>query len=181
MENEKLSLWALEDRLKILEEGINQADDNELEVIVGEIGQKVDSIKFVIDLFEKEAELFKTYKDQMANRQKCLLNAVDRLKSYVIKCLESHNTNFELGEKWVLRIKETTKVETKIEEPSASHFMSMAMNYPGLIKVSYSWDKNRLKSLLKEDENNDSLREIGSLVRSKYVQFDTVNKASKGK
>lgn len=173
--NKSESLWSLQDRLLELEDEINSTD--ELEILLGDIAQKVDNIKFVIDTFEIEAERFKKYKEQMAQRQKSLENVAERLKGYVIRCLESHGTSFERGSLWNARIRENKRIET-LKEPDAMTAMELIPKFSGIIKTSYVWDKTNLKKIL-ESDHDMVLDDYVKITTSKSLSFNAINIASK--
>lgn len=170
-EEKRESLWSLQDRLLELEESINS--ETELEFLLGDIAQKIDNIKFVIDTFEIEAERFKRYKDEMAKRQKSLENAAERLKGYVIKCLESHGTSFERGKLWNARIRENKRIET-FKEPDTMTALELIPKFSGILKTSYSWDKSVLKRLL-ESPHDPILDDYAKFTTIKSLSFSAIN------
>ena len=175
MEEKKHSLWDLQNLLMQAEE---EAKEGDLELIVGKIADKVDSIKEVIDMLESEADRFKKYKDEMAARQKSLQNASERLKKYVLKCLNDHGTSFETGNVWVIKKKETKAVEL-LTEPSLDLYLKLAEKNPmqSYLKQSYSFDKREIATALKL--GNSELEGIAKLTTNQSISFSTVNKAKK--
>lgn len=176
-EEKKDSLWSLQNRLVELEDDIN-ADETDLSELIGEIADKVDGIKYVIDIFEKEAERFKQYKEQMAERQKSLEKAAGRLKSYVVKCLESHGSTFEKGNIWTVKIREFSKIDMFRDAPDAADVMNLGLKY-NVIRTKYEWDKTALKELLSDPAHDMLLDEYGRVIVTKSIQFGTVNVARK--
>lgn len=174
---EKLTLWQLQDKLFEYEELINQ-DDIDLYEILGEISEKIDNIKQMIDLFETEADRFKHYKDEMAARQKSLQNASERLKSYVISCLENHNSTFEKGNIWVAKIRENKRIET-FKEPEAKDMLKLAKSNIFCIKSKYEWDKSLLKEMISNPDHDPIIDDYAKITISKSINFTTINIASK--
>lgn len=172
---EKLpSLWQLQDRLAEAEEQINSADDARLQEIMGDIRHKVDGVKYMIDILESEADRFKTYKDQMAQRQKSLEKAAERIKKYTVTCLRAHGTEFEVGLTWTAKISQSEKLITFKDNPDESDYVALALNYP-VIRRKLEWDKNEIKSLLKS--GNQDLLAYAKLDKSDNLNFKTNNRA----
>jgi hypothetical protein len=179
-EIKKPSLWQLQDRLLEAEEQINSYED--IEAILGDIAGKVDGIKQMIDVFDAEANRFKTYKDEMAQRQKSLESARDRLKGYVVSSLEKHNTTFEKGNIWIAKIRENKRCEIYTDKPTSKEMFELGplgINAQ-VIKTDYIWDKAKLKELLSDPEHNPELDNYGKILTSKSINFSTVNVAKKG-
>jgi hypothetical protein len=180
-EIKKPSLWQLQDRLLEFEEQLG-SDETDLSELLGDIAKKVDGIKQMIDVFDSEAARFKSYKDEMAARQKSLEKASDRLRGYVIASLEKHGTNFEKGEKWVAKIRESKRCEIFTDKPTADNMFALGplgINAQ-VIKTDYVWDKAKLKELLTDPEHNHELDNYGKIVVNKSINFSTVNAAKKG-
>jgi len=178
-QSKKPSLWQLQDRLLEFEEQINQ-DETELSEILGEIAGKVDNIKQMIDIFESEAERFKKYKDEMAARQKSLQNAADRLKSYVVASLEKHNTAFEKGNIWIVKLRESKRVET-FAEPEAKDMLRLSKGGIFCVKTKFEWDKTAIKEYFAQGQGDGLLEEYAKIVTSKSINFSAVNAAKKEK
>jgi len=170
----KHSLWALQN---MLVEAENEANEADLSEIIGQIADKVDALKEVIDILESEAARFKKYKDEMAARQKSLTNAVARLKAYALKCLDEHGTEFEAGNIWVLK-KRTSKAVEILKEPDLDSYLRFSAKDPGqgLIKQSFVWDKKEIASKLKEGAD---LSDIAEIKTNSSIQFSTINKGAK--
>jgi hypothetical protein len=183
MENteKKQTLWTLQDRLLEFEEQINQ-DETILAEILGEIAGKVDNIKQMIDIFDSEAARFKSYKDEMAARQKSLESARDRLKAYVVGSLEKHGSTFEKGNIWVAKIRESKRCEIFGDKPRPEDLLALGplgIN-AGVIKTDYVWDKAKMKDLLNDPEHDSKLDDYAKIVTSKSINFSAVNAAKKG-
>jgi len=177
----KPSLWQLQDRLLEFEEQLS-SDETDLSELLGDIAKKVDGIKQMIDVFDSEAARFKAYKDEMAQRQKSLEKASERLKGYVVASLEKHGTNFEKGEKWVAKIRESKRCEIYTDKPTSNDVMDLGplgIN-AHVIKVDYVWDKAKLKELLSDPDHKPELDSYGKIVTAKSINFSTVNAAKKG-
>jgi hypothetical protein len=180
-EIKKPSLWQLQDRLLEFEEQLS-SDETDLSELLGDIAKKVDGIKQMIDVFDSEAARFKSYKDEMAARQKSLEKASERLKGYVVSSLEKHGTNFEKGEKWVAKIRESKRCEIFTDKPTADNMFALGplgINAQ-VIKTDYVWDKAHLKELLSDPDHKAELDNYGKIVVSKSINFSTVNVAKKG-
>jgi len=146
MSEEKLSLWKLQDVLLEAEEGLADESVN-LEEILGCIANKVDNIKQIIDMMNDEAARFKRYEAEMKKRSQLCLRGAERLEGYVLRSLEAHNTTFEVGNLWTAKIREAKYVKVD-REPT---FVD-ALEYPSVVKTTYSWDKRAIKDTLKETE-----------------------------
>lgn len=175
----KPSLWQLQDRLLEFEEMIN-ADDSDLGTILGDIAQKIDNIKQMIDVFEFEAQRFKQYRDEMAARQKSLEKASERLKSYVVACLEKHDTQFEKGNIWIAKVRESKRIET-FADPEAKDMLRLAQAGLFCVRTSYAWDKSAIKEALADDDKKGLISEYAKVVTTKSINFSVVNAAGKDK
>lgn len=175
----KPSLWELQDRLLEFESQINDSEAD-LSIILGDIAKKIDNIKQMIDVFEFEAERFKQYRDEMAARQKSLEKAAERLKGYVVAALEKHDTNFEMGNIWVAKIRESKRVETYVD-PEAKDMLKLSRNGIFCVKTSFAWDKTAIKEALADSEKKAVIEEYAKIVTNKTVNFSAVNAAGRKK
>jgi hypothetical protein len=179
MSEKKPTLWDLQDRVLEFEQQIN-ADQSDLSIILGDIAQKIDNIKQIIDVFNSEKERFKKYKDEMATREKSLGKAIERLESYVVACLEKHDTNFEMGNIWVAKIRENKRIET-FDDPTAKDMLKLSQNGIFCVKTSFVWDKVAIKEALASDDKKEVMEQYAKLATSKSINFSTVNAAGKAK
>jgi hypothetical protein len=141
---ENLSLWKLQDVLLEAEEGLSDETVN-LDEVIGDIRNKVDNIKQIIDMMYDEAARFKRYELEMKKKGTTATRAAERLEGYVLNSLEAHNTTFELGNVWTAKIREGKYVNTT-RDPEPLDLML----FPNLVKTSYSWDKRAIKDTLVE-------------------------------
>jgi hypothetical protein len=160
MSEEKLSLWKLQDILLEAEESLSCEDTN-LDEVLGDIRNKVDNIKQIIDMMYDEAARFKRYEAEFKKRAQTCLRGAERLEGYVLKSLEAHNTTFELGNVWTAKIKESRYVNTT-REPETLDLML----YPKLIKTTHVWDKRAVKDALIEQP-----LDFASMEKSKSLTF----------
>jgi len=174
---EKMTLWELQDMATIAEE-VTDADNDTLAMILGDVAKKIDSTKGIIDMFTAEAARYKGYKDEMAQRQKTLENAVDRIKAYTVACLKGHGTTFELGTMWQAQIKQSERLICEAD-PSEQDYLNLGLHYPKAIRRKYEWDKNEIKALLKE--GNQDLLAHAQIVTNDSLQFKTINIAARKK
>lgn len=144
MSEEKLSLWKLQDILLEAEESLSCEDTN-LDEVLGDIRNKVDNIKQIIDMMYDEATRFKRYELEMKKKGATATRAAERLEGYVLRSLEAHGSTFEVGNLWTAKIREGRYVNTT-REPTAID----ALEIPALVKTSYSWDKRAIKDTLAE-------------------------------
>lgn len=172
-----MTLWELQDMATIAEE-VTDADNDTLAMILGDVAKKIDSTKGIIDMFTAEAARFKQYKDEMAQRQKTLESAVDRIKAYTVACLKGHGTTFELGTMWQAQIKQSERLICE-NDPSEQDYLHLGLHYPKAIRRKYEWDKNEIKALLKE--GNQDLLAHARIDINDSLQFKTINIAAKRK
>jgi len=164
MSEDKLSLWKLQDILLEAEESLSCEDTN-LEEVLGDIRNKVDNIKQIIDMLYDEAARFKRYELEMKKKGATATRAAERLEGYVLRSLEAHNTTFELGNLWTAKIREGKYVNTTREPESLDVLL-----HPKLVKTVYSWDKRAVKDALIEQP-----LDFASMEKSKSLTF-TVRK-----
>jgi len=164
MSEEKLSLWKLQDILLEAEESLSCEDTN-LEEVLGDIRNKVDNIKQIIDMMYDEATRFKRYELEMKKKVSVATRAAERLEGYVLRSLEAHNTTFELGNLWTAKIREGRYVNTTRDPEPLDVLL-----HPKLVKTVYSWDKRAVKDALIEQP-----LDFASMEKSKSLTF-TVRK-----
>lgn len=168
-----MNLWKLQSTIQEIEEGLN-SDDTNLDDLVGELKGKIDSLKSVIDTLDAESEKFKRYAKEMSDRSKSLSNASERLKGYVLKSLEAHQTTFEVGNVWVAKIKESESLNMKFD-PTPEMIMDMSLNE--YIKTSYSWDKAGIKKAIKAGSTD--FEALATIEKNKSLNFSLINPNSK--
>jgi len=164
MSEEKLSLWKLQDILLEAEESLS-CEDTDLYEVLGDIRNKVDNIKQIIDMMYDEATRFKRYELEMKKKGATATKAAERLEGYVLRSLEAHNTTFELGNLWTAKIREGRYVNTT-RDPAPLDVLL----HPKLVKTVYSWDKRAVKDALIEQP-----LDFASMEQSKSLTF-TVRK-----
>ena len=164
MSEDKLSLWKLQDILLEAEESLSCEDTN-LDEVLGDIRNKVDNIKQIIDMMYDEAARFKRYEADMKKKGATATRAAERLEGYVLRSLEAHNTTFELGNLWTAKIREGRYVNTTRDPETLDVLL-----HPKLIKTVYSWDKRAVKDALIEQP-----LDFASIEKSKSLTF-TVRK-----
>ena len=164
MSEDKLSLWKLQDILLEAEESLSCEDTN-LDEVLGDIRNKVDNIKQIIDMMYDEATRFKRYELEMKKKVSVATRAAERLEGYVLRSLEAHNTTFELGNLWTAKIREGRYVNTTRDPEPLDVLL-----HPNLVKTVYSWDKRAVKDALIEQP-----LDFASMEKSKSLTF-TVRK-----
>jgi len=180
MENsteKKDSLWKLQDRLYEVENDIVEMDEEEFGLLVGDIRDKIDSIKYVLDTIELEAEKFASYKVEMAAREKRLKSCAERLKKYVALSLEKHDTKFELGTIWKAQIRESKSVSILANDPTTNDLLKYAKY--DFIKTKMEWSKTAIKKEL--EKGNSDVQNLAEIRTNKSVIFSTVNKVKDSK
>ena len=160
MSEEKLSLWKLQDILLEAEESLSCEDTN-LDEVLGDIRNKVDNIKQIIDMMNDEAARFKRYEAEFKKKAAIATRGAERLEGYVLRSLEAHNTTFELGNLWTAKIREGRYVNTT-RDPETLDLML----YPKLIKTTHVWDKRAVKDALVEQQ-----LDFASMEKSKSITF----------
>lgn len=163
LEEKKASLWALQDALLRSEEEINGAEDFSL--LIGQIADKVDGIKMVIDILEADALRWANYAKDMTAKKKAAEASVERLKNYVTTSLIGHDTTFELGNQWKVQLTSNEKV-TLEKEPNIDDLFEFG---PSLVKTEYVWDKKALKKLL--EEGNEDVKKVAHIEKTNSVKF----------
>jgi hypothetical protein len=160
MSEEKLSLWKLQDILLEAEESLSCEDTN-LDEVLGDIRNKVDNIKQIIDMMYDEAARFKRYEAEFKKRSQVATRAAERLEGYVLSSIEAHGSTFELGNLWTAKIREGRYVNTT-RDPETLDLML----YPKLIKTTHVWDKRAVKDALIEQP-----LDFASMEKSKSLTF----------
>jgi hypothetical protein len=133
--------------------------------VVGELAQKVDAIKTVIDRLEKESERLDEAATSFAMASSAVKNNAKRLRNYVQYSMQSHGFEKLPGTLWRMQLQNSAPALKTTKDPDAENAVYM----PEFVrrKVIYSWDKDAIKESLAKGASF----EYGSLVESKQLRF----------
>ena len=151
----------------IAEEDFNPA------ILVGDLKDKVDAIKWRIDKWESEADTLQTeWIDPILAKKKAILKKVESIKEYCRFYMKQHEFDKLPGNAFEMRMQKIApKVAVTVEADA-----NLSLTYPALVKrcTTYAWDKAALRDHLKEAENGEGERFIyASLQENTCLRFYT--------
>lgn len=141
-------------------------EDFDPKVVIGEIRGKVDSIKWMLDKWEAEAQILQEqWIKRLQKRKAAIENNVERLKEYVKQQMLLDGSEELQGEIFNVRLKNQKPAVDVKGNPNAD--MYLKYKDEGFIKqkTSYQWDKAALKERLEAGEEIPfaTLREVKGL------------------
>jgi hypothetical protein len=124
-------------------------DEFDPALLVGELKDKVDSVKWKIDQWEAEAKaLQENWIEPLLARQKALKTKADKLREYCAFVLKRDELEVLPGNAFALKLRKSESVEVDLE-PTAQD----ALRYDFVrTKITYAWDKKALAAKLKAKE-----------------------------
>lgn len=128
---------------------IMNPDEFDPALLVGELKDKVDSVKWKIDQWEAEAKaLQENWIEPLVARQKALKTKADKLREYCAFVLKRDELEILPGNAFALKLRKSESVEVDLE-PTAQD----ALRYDFVrTKIKYEWDKKALAAKLKAKE-----------------------------
>lgn len=128
---------------------IMNPDEFDPALLVGELKDKVDSVKWKIDQWEAEAKaLQENWIEPLVARQKALKTKADKLREYCAFVLKRDELEMLPGNAFALKLRKSESVEVDLE-PTAQD----ALRYDFVrTKIKYEWDKKALAAKLKAKE-----------------------------
>ncbi len=134
------------------------------ENIAGELNEKVDAIKIVLDRLQGESARLRVCAEEFARAAKTVENNAERLKEYVLYAMQQNGFEKLPGKLWRLQVQKAAPALVTEYSPTAETMLEM----PSFVerKVGYSWNKEQIKEHLKA---GGEFR-YGSLRDSYYVR-----------
>jgi len=117
---------------------------------VGELKDKIDSIKWRLDSWEAHAQaLDENWLKPLAARRKSILGKAEKLREYVAFVMKRDNLQTLPGHAFRVDLRAYESIEA-LSAPTANE----ALAYRPYVKttISYAWDKKALKPALKSGE-----------------------------
>lgn len=148
-------------------------EDLELESLVGEVADKVDSIKWRIDSWLAHAEAIeKEWLEPLTRRKKALEGKAQRLKDYCAFVMARDNAEKLPGSAFTLSLRKREAVECELP---ATALAALEMPQFCETKMQYQWKKTAIAEALK-----NGVEVPGAKLRtSTYVQFTASKKDPK--
>lgn len=156
-------------RLNELSEVAEEISQQDFEKLVGDVADKIDSIRFVLSHFEAESDRLKKIIDEFAKAKKTVDNSFERLKGYVIYSMKNNNMPYLEGEKFTVKLTQSEATETKGECDEKTYLKFLKQNI-SVVKKSFQWDKTEIKRLLKSDQA-DLVKDIAEIKINNSVKF----------
>jgi hypothetical protein len=133
------------------EVGSNMSDD-EYEVLVGNVVDKVDALRTVMSKMEAEAERLCKIKKEFELAQRQVEKNYERLKSYIIHVMSSNNQISLQGEKFKLSYVKCEQIAVIDRPPTEDEYFRIAAKWPQAVRRTLEWDKNAIKRIAKESD-----------------------------
>lgn len=133
--------------------------------LVGELKDKVDSIKFKIDEWEAQAKNLKeNWLEPLTARHNMLLKKADKLREYCAYVLKRDELEMLPGKAFALKLRKSQAVEVDTNPGPME-----ALEYMDFVntKIAYTWNKKALAERLKSNQTLSFAR----LVTNYSAQF----------
>jgi hypothetical protein len=133
--------------------------------LVGDLRDKVDSIKYVIDRFEAFAEFMKVRIAPLMKARQSAENNRDRLRSYLAINMTQHNFQEVPGREYRIALQESQPSLEVTRQPTAADYLAA----PELVELvkSYRWKNDVIKDALMAGDTYEFAR----LNKGKHVKF----------
>lgn len=135
-------------------------------LLVGDVKDKVDAIKWKIDAWEAEAEnIQKNWIAELKRRSDLLKKKAERLSDYMKSQMMEHNYEKLPGNMFRAQIQKAKATVLVDMEPGPEHFIA----YPELVvqKINYAWSKDAIKDKI----DNGTELAFARLKESKCLRF----------
>lgn len=133
--------------------------------LIGDLKDKVDSIKFKIDEWEAQAKnLRENWIEPLMSRQNALQRKADKLREYCAYVLKRDELEVLPGKAFALKLRKSQAVE--VDQNPGPH---EALEFVDLVntKITYAWNKKALAEKLKSNQDLSFAR----LVTNYSAQF----------
>lgn len=162
-----MNLQEMLGKLKELDEGL-ETEVNWQELI-GDIQNKVDNIKYIIDKLDVQDIWLSKQRDDIDKRLKSVRTNKKNLLNWINFSLTSTQTDKVPGLDWVVKIQNNPKTLEITEEASRD----LWKDFDKYIRrnVTYSWDKEAIKTDLKEEKIPETLIKKINWKQGTHVRF----------
>jgi hypothetical protein len=136
-------------QLSALDNGLDETAEINYEQVFGDIKDKVDAIKLILDKWDGEAEnLTENWLKPIKAKISALELKREKLKEYVKFCMEHEDISALNGHAFRLQIQKSPKKIIYKFVPDAQTFQA----FPYFVQVSavYQFDKDKIKNAIKE-------------------------------
>ncbi len=147
------------------------------ETLVGNVSDKVDSIKFILDKLQAEIVYADEHLKTWQKKVQALKANQERLKQYVTTSMLINDFEALPGKEWRVKLQDSPISVKEMRDPSADDFI----NHPTFVKrqVSYVWNKPIVTHYAKQGiALPDDLSASIVAVQSKHVRFYPAKKES---
>lgn len=158
------SLSDLSNLLNMIDDDL-APEDFEPEAVVGEIRDKIDSIKWKLDEWQAHADTIQSqWIDPLTKRKKAIEGKIERLKDYCTHVMTRDKVTSFPGNAFRIDLRHRQSVEVKVFPGSHE-----ALTHPDYVKtkITYDWDKLKLLEKLRQGDSLD----FASLKTKNYVTF----------
>lgn len=167
--------------LKLHDEGISELSDDDLEMSIGDIKDKIDVIGDLLSRLDSEAKRLKGRADEITKGRLVVENGIKRLKGYVAHSM--HNSGFEKfpGEFYNVALQSKKMFKPKItnDNLTTKDFLALAEIDPNLVSsAGYKWDSKILNKTAKINETFCS--KWTEKVETEFIVFRVRNISKKG-
>jgi len=152
-----------------LDNELCELSESEVSEIVGEIlPEKVDNLYSVLTSYQAEIERITGIITEFQQTKKSLQNGMSRLKEYIVYSMQSTDTKKLPGDRYTLSLVERDSYEWSDRELFTEDFIALNQAMPGMVKRSFSLDKNIAKEFAKANPTSNLL---WTKVTKPFVQF----------
>ena len=137
--------------------------------IIGEIlPEKVDNIYSVLGSYSAEIDRITGIIAEFQQTKRSLQNGMDRLKEYIVYSMESTGTKKLPGDRYTLSLVARESYEWDDRELFTEDFIALNQAMPGMVKRSFTLDKNVAKEYAKANPTSNLL---WTKVTKPFIQF----------
>lgn len=145
-----MSKRTLQDYLRAIayiEDDLVDITPEDLGMVFEGLREKVDAYKGITDYMMAQANTLKSKAKEFADRGKTLENQAKNIKKHMAFLMSQNDTLELLGDQYTVKILKSESIDTT-QDPNED----LSLKYPELIrqKISYEWNKDKLKKVLRE-------------------------------
>jgi hypothetical protein len=162
------------DRFKMIDDDL-PPEDFDPAVVVGDVKDKVDAIKWRIDSWEAEAEAVGDWIKALSLRQRSLAAKAEKLSSYLKQQMIENEFQKLPGNIWRAQVQRIADKVEILKEAGAEDVLSDTAAPFVKQVINYTWDKKAIADALKEGK----ALPFAYAKENKSLRFYVVNKEDK--
>ena len=152
-----------------LDNELCELSEEDLSRIIGEIlPEKVDNLYSVLSSYSAEIDRITNIITEFQQTKRSLQNGMERLKDYIRYSMESTGTKKLPGDRYTLSLTERTSYEWDDRELFTEDYITLNQAMPGMVKRSFTLDKNVAKEYAKANPTSNLL---WTKITKPFIQF----------